>query len=163
MKAPSRQSGVTLVELVVTVSILALLGSVVLPLAAMTGKRVREMELQRNLRMIRTAIDDYKDAYDAAVAAHSIAATVNRSGYPRNLEVLVQGDDFGGAFAYKRRFLRRIPQDPMNPGEGAEGPRWGLRSYADSPDSRVWGREDVFDLYSESTERAIDGSLYRDW
>lgn len=157
------RGGVTLVELLVTISILALLGTVVMPLANMTGKRVREIELRRNLRILRTAIDDYKSAYDAAVEGKKITATANRTGYPKNLEILVQGDDFGGAIPNKRRFLRRIPRDPMNPADEAEGAQWGLRSYADSPDSYVWGREDVFDVYSESQERAIDGTLYRNW
>jgi len=151
---------VTLVELVVTVSILAVLASVILPLAQMAGQRTREVELRRNLRVLRTAIDDYKKAYDKAVEEKKINAAPNRSGYPKDLDILVSGDDFGGT---KHKFLRRIPIDPMNPPKNAEEPRWGLRSYADSPDSPAWGREDVFDIYSDSEGVAIDGSRYKDW
>jgi general secretion pathway protein G len=157
------QKGVTLVELVVTVSILALLASVVLPLSWMAGQRTRELELKRNLRVIRTAIDDYKRAYDKAVQEKKIVAVANKTGYPKDLEMLVAGDDFGGVYSYKQRFLRRIPPDPMNPPRGGQEPKWGLRSYTDSPDSPVWGREDVFDIYSESEGVAIDGSRYKDW
>lgn len=156
----SARSGVTLVELVVTVSILAILASVILPLAQMAGQRTREVELRRNLRVLRTAIDDYKKAYDKAVEEKKFDAASNRSGYPKDLDILVSGDDFGGT---KHKFLRRIPIDPMNPPKSGEEPRWGLRSYADSPDSSVWGREDVFDIYSDSEGVAIDGSRYKEW
>lgn len=157
------QRGVTLVELVVTVSILALLASVVLPLSRMTGQRVRELELRRNLRIIRTAIDDYKKAYDTAVEERRIVAAAARSGYPKDLEILVTGDDFGGAYRVRQRFLRRIPVDPMYPPRANGPPSWGLRSYSDSPDAVTWGREDVFDVYSLSDGVAIDGTRYRDW
>ena len=159
----SAQKGVTLVELVITVSILALLASVALPLAQMTGKRVRELELRRNLRVLRTAIDDYKKAYDKAVLEKKISSVVNSTGYPKDLDTLVAGDAFGGTYNYKHKFLRRIPADPMNPPKAGETPQWGLRSYADSPDSSSWGREDVYDIYSESEGIAIDGTRYKDW
>lgn len=159
----SGQKGVTLVELVVTVTILALLASVAMPLARMAGQRTRELELRRNLRMIRTALDDYKKTYDKAVEGKKIVAVANRTGYPKDLETLVTGDDFGGLYSYKQKFLRKIPQDPMNLSKGREEPQWGLRSYTDSPDSTVWGREDVYDIYSESEGVAIDGSSYKDW
>jgi general secretion pathway protein G len=75
---------------------------------------------------------------------------------------LVEGEDFGGLSKIKLKFLRRIPPDPFYP-ETDEEKRWGLRSYADKPDSTTWGGEDVFDVYSQSEEIAIDGSKYKDW
>lgn len=159
----SSPKGVTLIELVVTVSILALLASVALPLSWMAGQRTRELELRRNLRVLRTAIDDYKRAFDKAVQEKKIMEVVNRTGYPKDLQTLVDGDDFGGAYRYKHKFLRRIPLDPMNLPKAGEEPVWGLRSYTDSPDASVWGGEDVFDVYSESEGVAIDGSRYKDW
>ncbi len=162
MRAFNR-AGVTLVELVITVSILALLASMALPLSQMLGKRTRELELRRNLRTIRAAIDAYKNDYDEAVRAGNLIGSVNRSGYPATLEVLVAGDTFGGRYQYRKRFLRRIPVDPMNPPAAGMTPPWGLRSYADNPDTRVWGREDVYDIHSESDGIAIDGSSYRTW
>ncbi len=155
--------GFTLVELLVAVALLALLASAVLPFTRMTAQRTREIELRRNLRTIRTAIDDYKKHYDKAIELKKLMAVENLSGYPRTLELLVEGDDFGGLYGSKRKFLRRIPADPMNPPAPGQPPQWGLRSYSDQPDSTNWGREDVFDIYSLSEGVAIDGSRYKDW
>jgi general secretion pathway protein G len=157
-----RATGVTLVELIIAVTLLALLASAVLPFTRMTAKRTKEIELRRNLRTIRIAIDDYKKAYDKAVEQKKILASLNVSGYPKTLEILVEGEDFGGLYGAKRKFLRRIPSDPMHPVQKGE-PQWGMRSYADRPDSNSWSGEDVFDVYSLSEGVAIDGSSYKDW
>ena len=158
-----RRNGLTLVELVATVAILAVLASAVLPLSRMTAQRSREVELRRNLRLLRTALDDYKKAYDKAVDDKKIVPAANKSGYPEDLQVLVTGQDFGGLYPYKRKFLRRIPADPMYPSPPGQPPRWGLRSYADKPGAVAWGGEDVYDVYSLSEGSAIDGSRYKDW
>ncbi len=129
----------------------------------MTAKRLKEIELRRNLRTIRTAIDNYKKDYDRLVTVKSM----NESGYPKTLEELVEGKDFGGAEKTKKKYLRRIPEDPFNPPKPGEKPKeedlWGLRSYADKPDSTIWGGEDVYDVHSLSEETAIDGTKYKDW
>jgi general secretion pathway protein G len=80
------------------------------------------------------------------------------TGYPKDLHILVEGVDLQGAAAQKEKFLRRIPKDPMT-----EDGEWGLRSYADEPDSVTWGGQDVYDIYSKSDKQALDGSYYRDW
>lgn len=151
--------GITLVELLVTVTLLAILASAVLPFSRMTAQRTRELELRRNLRTIRTALDNYKKEYDKAVEQKKITPASNQSGYPKTLELLVEGDDFGGLHSIKRKFLRRIPPDSMNPPSG----EWGLRSYVDDQDSTNWGREDVYDIYSKGQGTALDGSHYGDW
>ncbi len=155
--------GVTLLELVVTMTILAILAAGVLPLTRMTAKRTREIELRRNLRTIRTAIDDFKKSYDKAIDDKKIMSVVDKSGYPESLQQLVDGYDFGGLYATKKKFLRRIPPDPMNPSGRGQEPQWGLRSYHDKPDSTSWGGEDVYDVNSLSEGTAIDGSKYREW
>jgi general secretion pathway protein G len=155
--------GLTLIELIVTMTILAILASAILPLASMTTKRTKEIELRRNLRTIRTAIDDFKRTYDDGVRQNKIQAVVNKSGCPETLEQLVEGYDFGQAAGGKKRFLRRIPTDPFKPPGQGEEPEWGLRSYTDEPDSTSWGGEDVFDVYSLSEETALDGTKYSDW
>ena len=154
--------GVTLIELVVTMVILAVLASLVLPSAQLTARRSKELELRADLRVIREAIDNYKKYYDKAVAQGNITPSLDVSGYPKDLKELVDGKDFGGLTKYKMKFLRRIPQDPFHPVEGDDAP-WGLRSYEDDTDSRSWGGEDVFDVYSLSDETAIDGTKYKDW
>lgn len=158
-----RRCGLTLVELVATIAILGVLASAVVPLSRMTAQRSREVELRRTLRLMRTALDDYKKAYDKAVEDKKIVPVAGKSGYPEDLQVLVVGHDFGGLYPYKRKFLRRIPNDPMTPPSAGQTPRWGLRSYADKPGAAVWGGEDVYDVYSLSEGSAIDGSRYKDW
>jgi len=156
-------SGLTLIELVVTVAILSILASLIVPLTQMTARRVKEIELRRNLRIVRTAIDDFKKTYDRAVDEKKILASADKSGYPETLQQLVDGYDFGGLVSYKKKFLRKIPVDPFNPPKPGEEPKWTLRSYKDDADSTIWGGEDVYDIHSLSTETAIDGTKYNEW
>ncbi len=155
--------GLSLIELIVTMIILSILSAVILPSAQMTMKRTREIELRRELRELRTAIDNYRKMYDQAVLEKKLPVVADKSGYPETLQVLVEGYDFGGLTNYKIKFLRRIPADPFNPPQPGEEPKWGLRSYSDEPDSTNWGGEDVYDVYSLSGETAIDGTKYKDW
>ncbi len=163
LKILHRRSGLSLIELVITMTILAILASVVMPLSHMTSQRTRELELRRNLRTIRTAVDDFKKRYDKALTEKKIQAVMNKSGYPETLKILVEGFDFGDANGTKIKFLRRTPSDPFNPPKGNEEPKWGLRSYSDKPDSGSWGGEDVYDVYSLSEGTAIDGTKLKDW
>lgn len=155
--------GLSLIELVVTMVILSVLASLIIPSAQMTSKRVKELELKRNLREIRTAIDDYKKHYDKAVEEKKLPTPgLDDTGYPKTLEVLVQGYDFGGLTNYKKKFLRRVPTDPFHPVQG-DDPPWGMRSHNDDWDSTSWGEQDVFDVHSLSQGTAIDGTKYKDW
>ncbi len=147
-------SGVTLIELMVTMAILAILATAIMPLTQITYKRSKEIELKRNLRIIRNALDEYKRLADEG----KIPKKAFSSGYPETLEVLVTGVDLQGPIPFKQKFLRRIPKDPMT-----EDGEWGLRSYFDEPDSDIWGGEDVYDIYSNSEEVALDGTLYKEW
>jgi general secretion pathway protein G len=155
--------GISLIELIVTLIILSVLSMLILPSAQMTMKRNREIELRRELRLIRTAIDEYRKTYDQAVMEKKLLDSLNKSHYPETLQVLVDGYDFGGLVNYKKKFLRRIPADPFNPPKPGEEPQWGLRSYSDQPDSTTWGGEDVYDVFSLSEGTAIDGTKYKDW
>jgi general secretion pathway protein G len=151
--------GLTLIELIIAMAILSILAAAVLPLAEVTVKRTKEIELRRSLRAIRTAIDEYKADFDKAVEEKKIFQAVNETGYPGELEDLVKGNDWGGLYSFKRRYLRRIPRDPFD--EFNEG--WGLRSYADDPDSPVWGGEDIYDVNSRSESIGLDGTPYNTW
>lgn len=155
----SRPPGLSLLELIIAMAILSVLAAAVLPLAEMTVKRGKEIELRHSLRLIRTAIDEYKADYDKAVAQKKIITSINETGYPKELEDLVEGSDWGGLHSFKRRYLRRIPRDPFDRDEAG----WGMRSYADDPDSTVWGGGDVFDVSSQCEDTAIDGSQYKTW
>lgn len=153
------QRGLTLLELVLAMAILAVLASVIVPMAEVTARRGKELELRRSLREIRTAIDHYKEDYDRAAAEQKIIVSVNATGYPESLEVLIEGSDWGGLYPYKRKYLRRLPKDPFD--EYDQG--WGLRSYKDEPDSTFYGGDDVYDVYSQSTRIALDGTPYNAW
>ena len=153
------QQGLTLIELVIAMAILAILAAAVLPLAEVSVKRSKEIELQRALREIRNAIDAYKADYDEAKEKNKIITSVGETGYPEELEDLVDGKEWGDLYPNPRRYLRRIPKDPFDKYD--EG--WGLRSYKDDPDSTVWGGDDVFDVYSQSDGIALDGTEYSTW
>lgn len=153
------QRGLTLIEMVITLAILSILATAVLPMAEMTVKRTREMELRRSLRVIRTALDEYKADYDRAALEKKITTAINETGYPESLDALIEGDDWGGLYAYKRKYLRRIPRDPFD----AYDEGWGLRSYADDADSSVWGGGDIYDVYSQSEKIGLDGTPYNTW
>ncbi len=148
------KAGVTLIELIVTMAIISVLAVGIIPLSQVSYKRTKEIELKRNLRIIRKALDKYKLTSDE----YKLAKQVSDSGYPKQLDVLVEGVDLGGEIQFKKKFLRRIPKDPMT-----EDGQWGLRSYFDEPDSDMWGGQDVYDVYTKSDQTALDGTLYREW
>jgi general secretion pathway protein G len=146
-----RQSGMTLVELMIAVAIMAILAVAVLPIARNVAKREKEKELRAALWQMRDAIDRYKDAADRNL----FQIKVESQGYPPDLETLVKGVDIQGKNV---RFLRRIPMDPMT-----QSTDWGLRSMQDDPTSESWGGQSVFDVYTKSQDTALDGTKYKDW
>jgi general secretion pathway protein G len=145
------ERGLTLVELIVTASILSILASAVLPIARFEVKRRNERFLRYDQWMMRDAIDKYKDAADRG----AFQTKVESQNYPPDLETLVKGVDVQGK---KLRFLRKIPIDPTT--GRAE---WGLRSMQDDPDSDSYGGQSVFDVYSKSQGTALDGTKYSTW
>jgi general secretion pathway protein G len=151
----SRQRGFTLVELIVSFTIMSLLTTMAVPLASYRVKRDKERELRYALRDIRRAIDAYKDA----TLQNKIDTKLGTEGYPESLEILVQGVKLSQSPDGKTiKFLRRIPMDPMT---GTYD--WGKRSMQDDPKAQSWGGQNVFDVYSKSTERARDGTPYSEW
>jgi len=150
-KFARRQRGFTLIELIVATTILIILTGMAVPLAQVSVKRERERELRTALWTLRDAIDRYKDAADRG----SFQTKVDSNNYPPDLETLVKGVDVGGK---KLKFLRRIPVDPMT---GKD--EWGMRSMQDDPTSDSWGEQNVFDVYSKSQSKGLDGTNYKDW
>ena len=154
------RKGFTIVEMLVTLTILAILAAAIMPLTKVAVKREKEIQLRRNLRIIREAIDGYKKLADEK----KIEVEEDTEGYPPDLETLVKGvevmadseDDASGKKIIK--FLRRIPLDPMT-----NSYDWGLRSYQDDPASDFWGGENVYDIFTRSGGTALDGTKYKDW
>ena len=148
---PKRQSGMTLVELIVAIAIMAILATGVLPISRTVVKRQREKDLRAALWQMRDAIDRYKDAGDRG----AFQIKLGSEGYPPDMETLVKGVDVGGKTV---RFLRHVPMDPMTRTQ-----EWGMRSMQDDPTSDSWGGQSVFDVFTKSTGTALDGTKYSDW
>lgn len=161
--------GFTLTEMLVTAAILAILAGIAMPMIKVSIQREKETDLRRSLRIVREAIDAYKKMADEKKL--DIEDTDDTDGYPKTLQVLVEGvklkeDESKKDSPLKSsgkkdkiiKFLRRIPIDPMT---GTAD--WGLRSNQDAPDAISWGGENVYDVYSKSRRTALDGSKYADW
>ena len=190
-RKPSRQAGMTLLELIIACAILLVLASAAMPVARYTVKRQKEAELRRELREMRDAIDRYKDAADRNL----IRVEVGSEGYPSDLDALVKGVDlvaqagggipgattpgqplvpttgFGGVFGQTGqtnsagqdlvRHVRFLRRIPVDPMTGRA--EWGMRSVQDDPDSTSWGGKNVFDVFSLSSGTALDGTKYANW
>ncbi|RLE24684.1 MAG: general secretion pathway protein GspG [Acidobacteria bacterium] len=148
-----RERGFTLAELVMVAALLAILAGMAMPVAKFAVKRRKEMELRLALRQMRTAIDEYKRLSDQGM----IPVKLGSEGYPPDLETLAEGVQLVGQ-EIKRKFLRKLPVDPMTREE-----EWGLKSYQDDFDSTSWGGENVWDVYSLSESIGLDGTEYKDW
>jgi general secretion pathway protein G len=152
MQRRPNQRGMTLIELIVAFTILLVLSTMAVPLARYKVRQEKERDLQRALREIRTAIDKYKDDADGGKLGPQ---KIDSDNYPESLEQLVEGVKASGAVDKKIHYLRRIPKDPMT-----NSTDWGKRSTRDDPKSQSWGGQNLFDVYTKSTDKARDGTPY---
>jgi general secretion pathway protein G len=151
-----RPRGLTLIELIVAFTIVMLLTMMAMPLARYRVRREKERDLRVALRDMRTAIDKYKDACDKGTLGTPKNGT---ECYPETLDVLVDGVKIANDAAGKKiKFLRRVPIDPFTRQKD-----WALRSNQDDPQSQGWGGQNVFDVYSKTTEKSPDGTPYSEW
>ena len=153
------EAGFTLLELIIALGIIAILAAGAIPVARNFIKREKELELRRNLREIRKAIDSYQLACQVGLIGPLDKPPQENMCYPESLEVLVEGVIPPNQVEGRIRWLRRIPKDPFT-----GNTEWGTRSVDDDPDSIAGGSNGVFDVYSKSTEKALDGKTpYKDW
>ena len=148
------EGGFSLAELVMVCALLGILATIAMPVAKFTHKRVQENDLRHHLRTMRNAIDEHKRYSDAGL----LPLELGSDGYPKDLEVLVEGIEVVGQIDRKMRFLRKIPVDPFT-GEA----EWALRSYQDEPDSDSWDGENVYDVHSTSGRIGLNGIPYSEW
>lgn len=160
MTAARSNAGFTLIELVVTVAIVALLATLALPLNELVVQRSKEQDLRRALRDVRDGIDAHKQAWDEG----RLTKKVGESGYPKKLEDLVVGvEDQRHPKKEKIYFLRRIPRDPFSSDANATAAEtWGKRSYASPPDEPKEG-DDVYDIYTRAPGKGLNGRPYKEW
>jgi len=149
------QRGLTLVELVVAFTIMLTLSAMAIPMVRVKVRTRKELDLKYALRQMRNGIDKYKNACDQGLFGAVKQGTLC---YPESLEMLVEGVKLQSAEGKKMYFLRSIPFDPFT-----RSNEWGLRSMQDDPKSQNWGGQNIFDVYSKTTDRAPDGQPYSEW
>jgi general secretion pathway protein G len=151
------QRGLTYLELIATATILIILASAIMPLAKVSYTRKKEIELRRELRDMRNAIDRYKASVDQGLIGGT-DVKLGSEGYPPDLDTLVKGVSRVGAVDRKLKFLRRIPVDPFTLKD-----EWGMRCFQDDPDDTSWCGQNVWDVYSKAPGKGLDGTLYKTW
>lgn len=151
-----RTRGFTLIEMIIVVVIIAVLAAVAVPMMETSIKREKEIELRRNLRILRSALDEYKKF----VEENKIKKDKETYNYPEELDELVEGLEYKDKKGDEqlKKFLRKIPIDPMT-----NSFEWGLRSYQDDRDESSWGGENIWDIYTKSERMAMDGTYYKEW
>lgn len=157
-----RSTGLTLIELLVTLVIVSILAGAALPFAETVTKREKEIELRRALRDVRSALDKFNEDWQAGRIPRT-SEGVSEDGYPRSLHILVAGIDSGDARGGKLKYLRRVPRDPFGDEKLEPEQQWVLRGYQDDVNSIVWGKKDVYDIRSASEAIALDGTPVREW
>ncbi|MDQ1354291.1 MAG: ral secretion pathway protein [Acidobacteriota bacterium] len=150
------EKGFTLIEMIIVVVIISVLAAVAIPMVETSVKRDKELELRRSLRTIRTAIDEYKKF----IEDNNIKMDEDTYNYPEELEDLVKGIEYKDEKGEEKikKFLRSLPIDPMTNSD-----EWGMRSYQDKRDENSWGGENVWDVFTKSERKALDGTYYKDW
>lgn len=167
-----KESGVTLLELLITLTIVMILASIAMPLSRLSAKRTHEIELRQQLRIMRTAIDTFKLEWNRdgdvllgpACVKNKLTCKDVASvyGYPKSLDKLLEikltGEEASVRGTTTKRYLRTLPRDPLT-GKAD----WLLRCYKDTSNASSWCGDDVYDVMTQSQDMALDGTKYRDW
>ena len=155
LAARAGQRGFTLLELIVTLALLSLLASAAIPVARNQIQRQRETELRRNLREVRMAIDSFhRTCITGVFTTLESECWDGAACYPKQLKCLVDGVADARDKDKIHRYLRKLPRDPMT-----NSLDWGTTTST----SEAGGDEDIFDIFSKSGVKALNGSSYKDW
>ena len=153
-----KQRGMTMIEMTVSVAIVAVIATAAMPLHHWNEKRRKEGQLKIALEMIRRSLDQYHKYAEEGLI---IQEDVDQMFYPLELEELAEGVEVGDPQSPDAKEVRFLAKIPPNPFTGL--PEWGMRSYQDDWDSSSWGGENIYDVYSDFDGKALDGSYYKDW
>lgn len=138
MRRPS-ESGFTLLELLVVMTIIGILAAVAIPALRDSPQRAREAALREDLFTFRSTIDQFHG---------------DKGYYPPDLQTLVS-----------EGYLRSIPVDPMTKSRDTWVVTYEELATAEGgeplPEESV--APGVVDVHSASTARALDGTYYKDW
>src|SRR5712691_2090930 len=129
------QHGFTLLELLVVMTIIGILAAVAVPALKNSPQRAREATLKEDLFAMRSVIDQFHG---------------DKGNYPADLQTLVTDG-----------YLRKIPVDPMT----KSADTWVLayeEASTDQPADQP-ATPGIVDVHSGSTDKALDGTLYKDW
>jgi len=129
------ESGFTLLELLVVMTIIGILAAIAVPSLRDSPKRAREATLRADLFTFRSVIDQYKG---------------DKGEYPPTLEVLV-----------KDGYMRRIPFDPLTKAPDWVLTMEEDPNPPDDPSQQP--TPGIIDVHSASKEKALDGTIYSDW
>ncbi|HEY3173335.1 MAG TPA: prepilin-type N-terminal cleavage/methylation domain-containing protein [Thermoanaerobaculia bacterium] len=155
--AGRRESGFTLLELLVVMTIIGILAAVAIPALRDSPQRAREAALKEDLFTLRSTIDQFHG---------------DKGYYPPDLTTLVS-----------EGYLRQIPVDPMTKSRDtwvvayeqieptAEGEGGTTTSGGEAPGGQPPGgptseqstAPGIIDVHSGSTGKALDGTVYKDW
>jgi general secretion pathway protein G len=131
----STESGFTLLELLVVMTISGILVAIAVPALRDSPQRAREAALRGDLFTFRSVIDQYKG---------------DKGKYPPDLPTLV-----------KEGYMRKIPLDPMTKAPDWVLTMEEEPEQPDNPDEQP--EPGIIDVHSASKDKALDGTPYSEW
>jgi len=150
-----KQSGLTLVELIVAFTIMLILTSMAVPLARAKVRAQRERALRYALDDMRLAIDKYKDYCDMACSARSSRApTAGR----RRSSRWSRESKLAAPPTTRRSNCCAAFRATRSPTQTSGHAQRSGRSHGEQ-----LGGQNVFDVYSKTDQKAPDGTAYSEW
>jgi len=154
------QRGFTLIEMMISLALLATLASAAIPIYQRQEQQRNEEELRVALRDIRSAIDRYGQLVEEGI----IEKDADMSNWPASLDLLVDGVvNKKSPNKEKIYLLRRIPRDPFCDCDGRKNTEtWRVRASTQAPGETTGGK-DVWDVSSTSSQPGLNGIPYAQW
>lgn len=138
--ARERQSGFTLIELIVVVTIIGILAAVAVSNVKWAQTKAREAALRHDLFVMRKSIDDYY---------------ADKQKYPESLQTLTHD-----------RYLRNIPNDPLTgkaDWEEVQNSEPDTNASTDPSAQNESAAPGIYDVKSRAPGIGQDGKAYNTW